>query len=121
MSDDEGGVEWEIGRAVDALIALLPAEQTALRKALVDYAAGIGGLASSQAAKSTLFVVAQLTILIEQSNQMREDIADLKTLIRDVIERQDEAEQTREQTLVRIRAIETVITAGGSWESTLTP
>jgi len=117
----DGGNAWEIGRAVEDLVALFPAEQTALRKALSDYAAGIGGLASTQAAQSTLFLVAQLTVLIQRADKLQEDVADLKTLIRDVIERQDEAEATREQTLVRIRAIETVITAGGSWESTLTP
>lgn len=88
----EGGVEWEIGRAVDAIIALFP-DQPGLRKALGDYAAGVGGLASSQAAQSTLFLVAKVTLLIEQNAQSREDIADLKTIVRECRERLTEVEK----------------------------
>lgn len=89
----QGGSEWEIGRALDQFMTLFP-DQPELHQALKDYAAGLGSLASAQAAQSTLFLFTKIEEVLAKMEHMHNDINNLKTVNNDVLERLNEQDAT---------------------------
>ena len=73
-----GGVGWELNEALKKLQA-----------GHADYAAAVAGMSSAQAAQAVLFVLSQVETLTARVGQLTEQIADLRTEVREVLGRRN--------------------------------
>lgn len=94
--ENAGGSEWEREKALRALSEwsqIQEAQAANLPHVIGDLLAAANSGASAQAAHSTIFLLTKIETLIESLEKAREDIADLKMIVRDNREQLTELRQ----------------------------